>query len=87
MQALIRWEFAPETAGQHPHHHLQLDSRMVALADKTLDLDRLHTPTGHVCLEDVIWFVVQQLGARPACGAEKVDALLAASLERLYEIV
>jgi hypothetical protein len=63
--ALVRWEFArvdPAIAG-HPRNHLH-----VPCTTGKLDFDKVHAPTGWVTLEEVIRFLIHDLGHAAPCG-------------------
>src|SRR5262245_27534932 len=55
--ALLRWEYEakPAVNADPPRHHVQLRTHL-EVGDEDLDLDRLHTPTGGVTLEEVLRF-------------------------------
>ena len=64
--ALIRWEYDSATPLDGPsRHHVQTQSS-VAIPGLTLDLDRLHTPTGWVTIEEIVRFLIVDLGMKPA---------------------
>jgi hypothetical protein len=70
--AIIRWEYdkSHRVAGKNPcRHHVQLRQR-VALGDGELDLNRCHMPTGWVTFEEVLRFLILDLGVAPLCGEE-----------------
>jgi hypothetical protein len=60
--ATIRWEYDREadTKGP-PRHHVQSDSK-ATLGDVMLDLNRAHTPTGWVTIEELLRFLIRDLG-------------------------
>jgi hypothetical protein len=67
--AFFRWEYKrkPASVPGPPRHHMH------ALATtpcdgRALDLDKLHLPTGWVLIEDVIRFLITELGMKPPCG-------------------
>ena len=64
--AAIRWEYLRTPPHAYPRHHLQTRSR-VELADGilVLPLSRLHTPSGWVTIEELIRFLIYDLGVRP----------------------
>jgi hypothetical protein len=67
-QAALRWEYDATTAADHyARHHAQL-STAVELGDATLDLNKAHLPTGWVTIEEVIRFLIVDLGMSPPCG-------------------
>ena len=84
-RALIRWEFTPEK-GRYPRFHLHADARVEDRAlGGPLDLDKVHVATGRVLIEDVIRFLITELGHRPPCGMSKWEGLLGDSERRFYE--
>jgi hypothetical protein len=67
-QAVMRWEYDATTAvNHHARHHAQL-STAVPLGDATLDLNKAHLPTGWVTIEEIIRFLIVDLGMSPPCG-------------------
>jgi hypothetical protein len=65
--ALLRWEYDrarnPRDAGP-PRHHLQAPAR-IEWSAQVLDLNRLHTPTGWVTIEELLRFLIIELGVEP----------------------
>lgn len=84
-KALIRWEYVGDRAAPHAYcrHHVQTRSK-VPVQDVYLDFDRLHTPTGWVTIEEVIRFVIHDLGARRA--RDDWPKALERSEQQFYEI-
>jgi hypothetical protein len=69
--ALVRWEYTradPSVAG-HPRHHIHLLCRLPVAGAETIDLDKKHLSTGWVTIEEVIRFIIHELGHKPPCGA------------------
>jgi predicted ATPase len=84
-QALIRWEYdklAP--ADGYARHHVQIRSTVSLGGGRTLDLNKLHVPTGWTTIEEVIRFLIHDLEVKPPCGDEWHD-LLAESERAFYE--
>jgi len=50
----------------------------------TLDLDKVHLPSGYVMLEDVIRFLITDFGVKPPCGAAKWHQKLVESEKRFF---
>jgi hypothetical protein len=74
--AAIRWEYDRDTRrDRHPRHHAQSAVAM-PLGDRTLDLNKAHLPTGWVTIEEVIRFLIHDLGMRPPCGDEWCDRII-----------
>lgn len=68
-KALIRWEYDADMARDGPaRHHVQLPAYLAA-GTSELDLDKLHLPTGWVTIEEVIRFLIIELGVDPPCAA------------------
>lgn len=66
--ALMRWEFEDGIdANRHCRNHLQVAAQ-IPTDGEALDLNRLHLPTGRVTIEEVIRFLIVDLGHRPPCG-------------------
>lgn len=81
--ALIRWEYEPAVLPRC-RHHVQLRPARLRVATGELDLNRLHLPTGWVTIEEVIRFLVAEMGVTPPCGSEW-GRLLADSERRFFE--
>ena len=69
-QALIRWEYDQtlREGARQARHHVQL-AATIPVPHHALDLNKLHVPTGWVTIEDVLRFLVHDLGMAPKCGA------------------
>lgn len=81
-KAVIRWEYDSTTAThRHARHHAQLDAT-VTLGDSALEFNKAHLPTGWVTIEEVIRFLIVDLGMQPLCGAGWPNVL--AESERLF---
>jgi hypothetical protein len=83
--AAIRWEYEREfEAGKrHCRHHVQQRAH-VELGTSRLDLNKAHVPTGWVTIEEVIRFLLVDLGVRPPCGSTWPE-VLAHSERKFYE--
>lgn len=82
-QALIRWEYdSGAPADGHCRHHVQMPTVLPIGAG--LDLDKAHVPTGWVTLEEVLRFLIVDLGVKPPCGS-KWPAILADSERAFFE--
>ena len=72
-EALLRWEYdrshKPEN-DKPPRHHAHAPVEIDIGGDVTMDLDKMHLPTGWVTIEEVIRFAITELGHRPPCGNE-----------------
>ena len=81
--AILRWEYDPK---QHPPkdksscmHHLHLDAEFLGR-----HLNEIHVPTGWVLIEDVIRFLITELGVQPPCGSQNWPGLLHRSAKRFF---
>lgn len=73
--ALIRWEYDTDTPrDDYCRHYVQLAAE-ISRDDQRLDLDKLHVPTGWVLMEEVLRFLIVDLGMEPACGADWPEVL------------
>ncbi len=82
--ARLRWEYDSEIpADAHCRHHLQgpID---LELGEGWLYMDTAHLPTGWVTMEEIIRFLIKELGFRPPCGRDWPD-VLAKSERRFFE--
>jgi hypothetical protein len=69
-QSIMRWEYDATTAiDHHARHHAQLATSL-GLGDGSLDLNKAHLPTGWVTIEEVVRFMIVDLGMIPPCGDE-----------------
>jgi hypothetical protein len=67
-QALVRWEYDAETSKQrYARHHVQIRANL-PVGEADLDLNKAHVPTGWVTMEEVIRFLIVDLGVAPPCG-------------------
>lgn len=63
--AVLRWEYDPERAGDNwCRHHMQVLTT-VALGGGSIDLDRAHSPTGWVTIEELLRFLIYELDVQP----------------------
>lgn len=81
-EAVARWEYASVRApnSSHCRHHIQFGRREskgieVPFGTGTLDLNRVHLPTGWVLIEEVFRFLIHELEMRPPCGPEWANVL------------
>jgi hypothetical protein len=73
--AVVRWEYkATERAlPGECRHHMQfgrIDGRNVALGKGSMDVARVHLPTGWVLMEHVFRFLIHEFGVQPPCRDE-----------------
>ncbi len=74
-QAVIRWEYDTTTdRSEHARHHAQMRAT-IDVGDGALDLNKAHLPTGWVTIEEVIRFLIVDLGMTPPCGDDWPDVL------------
>jgi hypothetical protein len=81
--AVLRWEYVSDA----PHdrwcrHHVQI-AATVALAGGALDLNREHAPSGWVTIEEMIRFLIHDLGVAPV--TQDWPTLLADSERKFFE--
>lgn len=75
-KALIRWEYDKSTArDRNARHHVQIAARVSLGTGGQLDLNKLHTPTGWTTIEEVIRFLICDLGVKPPCENQWPDVL------------
>ena len=69
-RALIRWEYEKETPrDRHARNHVQVQAvARTQGSGADLNLNKLHTPTGWTTVEEVIRFLIWDLGVSPPCG-------------------
>lgn len=63
---IIRWEYKSHSRlrNEHPRHHVHLDVKLPTPVGE-LNLDHLHLSTGWVTLEEVIRFLIAEVGVKP----------------------
>ena len=63
---IIRWEFKSHLRlrNEHPRNHVHI-ATIVETPTGPMDLDKLHLSTGWVTIEEVIRFLIAELGVRP----------------------
>jgi hypothetical protein len=67
-KAVLRWEYDATTErDRHARHHTQI-AAAVQLGAGSLNLNKAHIPTGWVTFEEVIRFLIHDLGLAPPCG-------------------
>lgn len=81
--AVLRWEYDPERAGDNwCRHHVQV-AATVALGRSSIDLNRAHSPTGWVTIEELIRFLIYELEVPPL--ADDWSSICKASEREFYE--
>jgi hypothetical protein len=74
-KALLRWEYNTETPRDaHCRNHAQMRTTL-PFGTGSLSLDDAHMPTGWVTMEEVIRFLIVDLGHAPPCGSAWPDVL------------
>lgn len=69
-ESLMRWEYVSDAPKDgFCRHHVQVPAKLTA-PDGRLDLNKIHLPTGWVTIEEVIRFLIVDLGVKPPCGDE-----------------
>jgi hypothetical protein len=63
---IIRWEYVShiQRRNEHSRHHVHIATVVDTPAGK-MDLDKLHLSTGWVTIEEVIRFLVAEMGVKP----------------------
>lgn len=81
----LRWEYDRGLTGlaRHCRHHFHAEAE-VEIGRGCLDLNKCHTPTGWVTIEEMIRFLIIELGHVPPCGDRWPDELVA-SEKAFYE--
>lgn len=83
-QAILRWEYDAETKrDRHARNHMQIPAE-VPIGDGIIDLNKAHLPTGWVTIEEVIRFLIVDLGVEPPC-ADDWPQILHESETMFYE--
>jgi hypothetical protein len=77
---IIRWEYVSHSRrrDEHPRHHVHIPTVLDTPAGK-IDLNKLHLSTGWVTIEEVIRFLIAEVGVKPK--AENWDEELIKSEE------
>jgi hypothetical protein len=81
--SIIRWEYvsdAPPTG--YCRHHVQVTTG-VRLGGSIFDMNRAHTPSGWVTIEEILRFIIVDLGVLPR--TKNWPSVLAASERKFYE--
>jgi len=84
-EPLFRWEYEFDDQGKHttrPHLHVG-EKVQLELTNSTLDISRIHLPTGLVTIEAILRFLFSELQVKPRCR-DWLD-LLAASERSYYQ--
>jgi hypothetical protein len=64
-EAILRWEYDSATDDDAQCRHHSHAASAISLGQETLNLDRLHIPTGWVLIEHVLRFLFHDLGVVP----------------------
>jgi hypothetical protein len=89
IDAFMRWEYVDrklEPEARYPRHHLHVHDVVLPVGDTGagIDLKKTHLPTGWVTLEEVLRFLINELGVAPPCG-DRWDQELRDGERRFYE--
>ena len=82
--ALIRWEYEREPNKYHCPQHVQQRATIGAPKGKTIELNKVHLPTGWVPIEDVIRFLIVDLRVKPP-DHERWNAILTESTDTFFK--
>jgi hypothetical protein len=81
-KAAIRWEYDKATPkDRYSRNHIQI-SAAAPIEGGSLDLNKLHLPTGYTTIEEVVRFLVYDLGVKPL--SDDWVEVLAASERAFY---
>jgi hypothetical protein len=90
--AIVRWEYVSPTLPEYADHgkrhcwrHMQM-SHDLPLPKGKLDLDDAHLPSGYVFIEDVIRFLISDLGVKPS-DDDWHDTLIASERKFWHEFI
>jgi hypothetical protein len=63
----LRWEYVSRETRDtgHCRHHLHLQGEYTLGTRRTIPLAQVHIPTGWVTLEEIIRFLITDLGVKP----------------------
>lgn len=80
IDAFMRWEYVDrklEPEARYPRHHLHVHDVVLPIDDSSagIDLKKTHLPTGWVTIEEVLRFLINELGVTPPCGDRWNDEL------------
>jgi hypothetical protein len=84
--AFLRWEYDASLSPKEPkscRNHLHVAAPL-QIASGPGKIESLHIPTGWVLIEEVLRFLIVELGVQPPCGAAW-PAKLAASERKFFE--
>ena len=81
--AVLRWEYVTDAPpGGYCRHHIQVRGG-IGMGTGIFDMNRSHAPTGWVTIEELLRFLIIDLGVRPRTN--NWPAVLAASEKAFYE--
>lgn len=72
-KALIRWEYKSALRASRPlqcRNHIQIQTQLALTSGNSLDLNKLHIPTNWVTIEEIMRFLIADLGVNPQCGID-----------------
>jgi hypothetical protein len=85
-RAILRWEYdrcLDLLTPAHCRNHVQIEAKLPTVHGHKLDLDKVHIPTGWVTIEEIIRFLIKDLGV-PSVSRDWSQRL-AASEKVFYE--
>jgi hypothetical protein len=89
IDAFMRWEYVDrklEPEARYPRHHLHIHDVVLPIDGSSagIDLKKTHLPTGWVTIEEVLRFLISELGVTSPCGG-RWDQELRDGERRFYE--
>ncbi len=83
---LLRFDYVPpeqqKTPTQHPRHHVHISTEL-SVGKRQFNLARVHLPTGWVTIEELIRFIITELGVK--AKPDDWDDILKNSEEKFRE--
>jgi hypothetical protein len=93
----LRWDYVaqPPVGEKWCRHHFQIGKVLgeqrtpaqavqLPLGADTLNLNKLHMPTGFVLIEYIIRFLITELGVKPPCGDDRWEEVLHSSEQKFF---
>ena len=85
----MRWEYVDrklEPEARYPRHHLRIHDVALPIdgSSSGIDLKKTHLPTGWVTIEELLRFLISELGVTSPCG-DRWDQELRDGESRFYE--
>jgi hypothetical protein len=84
-RCLFRWEYNAREYKESlaPRHHVHLPVTLSCFGTRNLNAAKLHIPTGWITVEEIIRFLIHELGVKSQ--SKKWDALLCDSEQKFKE--